>query len=224
MFCFGTHKTLTHIYKTQLEMARLADVLAAAGVDAIFPDAPHSARGPPTDDNPFAPPHYEWWNAERTPHGWVYDGADDTLALVARTLTATPCDGVLGFSQGCILGAIILHLVQSKSPLLQGAAFLPRFGLFFCGIPPRTLPPAVAAAVGGVPHAGALPPLAAPSLHVIGRRDPAAPRALAAGCVAPVVIEHERGHVIPRLVDGDVDTLRAFLEARAEEGGVISRL
>ena len=206
----------------QLEMARLDTVLTAAGVDPIFLDAPHPARGPPTDDNPFAPPHYEWWNAERTPSGWVYDGAEETLALVARVLTTTPCDGILGFSQGCILGSILLHLVQSRSPMLAGAAHLPSFGLFFCGIPPRALPPAVAAAVGGgATHANELPPLAFPTLHVIGRRDPAAPlsRALAAGCVSPLIIEHGRGHVIPRLEEADVAALRAFVEARVGERG-----
>lgn len=226
------HDPPPHPTHPQLEIARLADVLAAAGVDAIFPDAPHAARGPPTDDNPFPGPYYEWWNAERTPDGWVYDGVDATLAAAAATLAATPCDGVLGFSQGCILGTILLHMAAARSPLLAGAAAggrLPSFGVFFCGIPPRTLPPAVAAAVGGARHAGALPPLAAPSLHVLGRRDPAAPlsRALAASFVAPTVIEHERGHVIPRLAERDVGALRAFLDARACEadgGGAVSRL
>jgi hypothetical protein len=198
-------------------MARLTADLADVA-DCVFPDGPHTARGPPTDDNPFPPPHYEWWDAVRSPDGWRYEGAESTLALVARLLTTgPPFDGLLGFSQGCILASIVLRMVEARSPLLAAAASLPSFGIFFCGIPPRALPPAVSAAVGGARNAAALPPLAAPSLHVIGRRDPAAPlsRALAASFVAPIVIEHERGHVIPRLPAGDVATVRAFLAARA---------
>ena len=81
----------------------------------MFPDAPHAARGPPTDDNPFDGPWFEWWDAVRTRDGWRYDGADETLALVARLLaTGAPYDGVLGFSQGCILASIVLRMVEAR--------------------------------------------------------------------------------------------------------------
>ena len=29
-------------------------------------DAPHPATGPPPPDVPWPPPHYEWWNAQRS--------------------------------------------------------------------------------------------------------------------------------------------------------------
>ena len=108
--------------------------------------------------------------------------------------------------------------VPARSPLVAPppSVAAPRFGVFFCGILPR------AASIPG----GGGGALAAPTLHVIGRRDPAAPlsRALAAACVDPVVVEHERGHVIPRLAGEGAAAVRAFFDSRAADAVAAARL
>ena len=96
-------------------MARLTETLGDVA-DFVCVDAPHAARGPPTDDNPFPPPHYEWWDAVRGADGVLaYHGVEETLAAVRGALAAAPgFDGVLGFSQGSILGAAVLRMLADK--------------------------------------------------------------------------------------------------------------
>jgi pimeloyl-ACP methyl ester carboxylesterase len=129
-------------------------------VELVCLDAPHScsegaverlrsARGleaPP-------PPWLSWWDA--TDDGTVYHGLEETLAVIRAALERHPNAGILGFSQGAILGAAIAALAE------------------------RGDLPAIAYAIlvaGRVPRATALTPafttlIDVPSLHVWGTED-----------------------------------------------------
>jgi len=81
---------------------------------------------------------------------------------------------------------------------------------------------------GGAPLPLPLPrPLPLPSAHVIGARDPvrAFSEKLAAAFARPLVLQHARGHVVPRLDAAQVRRLHEFLllaasgEFRAAGGG-----
>jgi hypothetical protein len=179
--------------------------------------APHPATGPPPPDVPWSGPYFEWWNAQKNADGsWTYEGGEAAFAHLGRALRAGEYDGLLGFSQGTILASLALAFLSAGSPGpgggLAGITHPPRFALLYCGVFAK---PPMCDVLGGAGGRDARR-LAVPSLHVIGRGDPAAPlsRRLASAFVNPVVVEHPRGHVIPSLEGGDLATLRAFLEAR----------
>lgn len=129
-------------------------------VELVCLDAPHacsdgavqrltSARG--LDAPP--PPWLSWWDA--TDDGSVYRGLDETLTVIRAALERHPHAGILGFSQGAILGAAIAALSQRGD--------LP------------SIPYAILVA-GRVPRAAALAPafetlIDVPSLHVWGTDD-----------------------------------------------------
>ena len=126
----------------------------------IVPDAPHvcseeavaafyaNRRG----TRP-APPYRTWWRA--SDNGEEYLGWEDTLTLVRQLVEAHSPVGVIGFSQGAMLGTLVAALsARGELPKLRFAVLI----------------------AGRVPRALALQPLIAekirvPSLHVWGKRD-----------------------------------------------------
>jgi predicted esterase len=152
--------------------------------ELVYGDAPSIARG-----------DFGWWHAVADtaaagdPRAKRYRGWSRTRAWIARQVAERgPFDGVFGFSQGAALAALLVAL-----PALGPAAAPPAFGF--------------AIMVGGFQsndarHAPwfAAGALAVPSLHIIGRADsivaPGASHALAARFAAPVIVEHDGGHVI----------------------------
>jgi len=155
------------------EVAELAELVCV--------DAPSIADG-----------DFGWWHARAdvpapgAPPVKRYRGWSRTRAWIARYVAEHgPFDGVLGFSQGAALAALLVALaVVEPAPLL-------RFAIMIGGFQSADARHAPWFAAG---------PLAVPSLHVIGRADsivsPAASHALAARFAAPVVVEHDGGHVI----------------------------
>lgn len=134
-----------------------------------------------------------WWLSD--PAAGTFDaaaagdaaGLEASLAAVAAAVAERgPFDGVLGFSQGAALGAMLCALGQRGH-----ARFAPRFALLVAGF--RSRAPAHARFYAE--------PLAVPSLHVVGQADAVIPPArsaeLAACFVAPVVLEHPGGHFVP---------------------------
>lgn len=58
---------------------------------------------------------YGWWRRSNTADPPEYVGIEDGLAAVARTLTAEgPFDGVVGFSQGAALAAMVASLLEGR--------------------------------------------------------------------------------------------------------------
>jgi surfactin synthase thioesterase subunit len=147
--------------------------------------------------NVQAPPHLCWWNA--TDDGRLYRGFAESLAVLQGHVSDGAPFGVLGFSQGAILGATLAALAQ------RGEFAQPSF---------------VALVAGRVPRAEALKPmfeheLSVPSLHVWGARDVMArneaPK-LAAAFVATTreTICWDGPHVLPTFGPA-ADAIVAFL-------------
>ena len=151
---------------------------------------------------------FGWWrfNEAKT----EYAGVDESVARIRAEIAAHgPFDGLLGFSQGATMTAVMAHLTEGETP----APF--RFVMCFCGFQPRddVLAPALAA------RAADGPKIAIPSMHVLGLKDtlivPERARALAAAFADPIVIESpDSGHFIP--TGGDFKAkYRAFLDEQA---------
>ncbi|NXT16996.1 OVCA2 Esterase, partial [Prunella fulvescens] len=114
-------------------------------------------------------------------------GLEESLSAVAAALAEHgPFDGLLGFSQGAALAAMVCALRARGDP---------RFPVAFAVL--------VAAFASRAPAHGHFyrEPIALPSLHVVGDTDAviAAPlsRELAQCFVEPVVLTHPGGHFIP---------------------------
>jgi hypothetical protein len=104
------------------------------GIHLAYPTAPHrlspadvpgAAPSPSAADDDDASEAFAWWRRRDPPpgappapvDGAAYDGLDEGLAAVARALRDEgPFDGVVGFSQGGALAALVASLLEPGRP------------------------------------------------------------------------------------------------------------
>ena len=240
VLCLHSFRTSASILRQQFEIAGWeAEGTLGDLCDFTFVDSPHPSSGaiPPDVSGFFEPPYYEWWNATTVDGALEYVGLEQSLANVQYFVEANgPYDGVLGFSQGATLTGMMAAMgaAENRGPFAAaagaGAGSVP-FAMLVSGMLARTegakatYAAAAAAAAGGA---------TTPSLHIIGEADRVMPpvmseRAAAAFFSDPVIVRHERGHVVPRLTGEALKKVRGFLtsmqQARAaEEQGTASAL
>ncbi|HWZ90539.1 MAG TPA: alpha/beta hydrolase fold domain-containing protein, partial [Polyangiaceae bacterium] len=193
----------------QSQMRAFAKAVASEA-EFVCVDAPSLAQG-----------SFGWWHAREAgasrrgstgsgvePGAVRYEGWPATRDFItALCQRVGPFDGVFGFSQGAALAALLAAL--GACPSDHSAEAPPRFDF--------------AIMVGGFAssdrdhaHLFETPSgIPVPSLHVIGRADGIVPaaraRALAAKFQAPVILEHDGGHVVavtPHIAEGALDFLR----------------
>ncbi|EEH59203.1 uncharacterized protein MICPUCDRAFT_56871 [Micromonas pusilla CCMP1545] len=186
-------------------------------------DAPHPASGEIPRDvaRAFEGPYYEWWDASRDDRDGSlrYVGDDASVAFVERVAREDgPFDGVVGFSQGATFAGLLAAIgaVDGRGPFAAVSAEAPPvFAILLSGMLARTSEAAAtyAEAKDSPRHASI------PTMHVIGAADrvmpPALSERLASEFADPVIVTHERGHVVPRLERDALATARNFLAARA---------
>ncbi|XP_008563887.1 PREDICTED: ovarian cancer-associated gene 2 protein [Galeopterus variegatus] len=119
----------------------------------------------------------------------VCRGLDEALETVAQALNKLgPFDGLLGFSQGAALAALVCALGQEGDPRFP----LPRFIILVSGFCPRGL---------GLKESILQSPLSLPSLHVFGDTDRVIPSQesmqLASRFPGAITLTHSGGHFIP---------------------------
>eukprot|EP00754_Rhynchopus_humris_P034594 Rhum_TRINITY_DN15928_c0_g1::Rhum_TRINITY_DN15928_c0_g1_i1::g.162490::m.162490 len=221
ILCFPGFRTNAEILRRQLR-GFLPDI---EGVVLAFEPIPHThpASGPPdVMIREFFPDeeYGEWWARDENEQ---YIGIDETVERVTAMLADAPqkYDGVLGFSQGAVLAALLARLATLPEghprydARLVGAF---RFAVLFAGFVPRD-------DVAGKLFREELPPVALPSLHVWGSADPlsAASSGLSTKfCQKQVLLHlHTAGHVVPRLGKGDgeqYERVCGFFKQFVEEG------
>lgn len=144
-------------------------------------------------------------SAEEWPRGWWFSeeadtfnaleeptvcrGLEQALATVAQALDKLgPFDGLLGFSQGAALAALVCALGQAGDVRFP----LPRFIILISGFCPRGL---------GLKEPIMQSPLSLPSLHVFGDTDGVIPSQesiqLASHFPGAMTLTHSGGHFIP---------------------------
>ncbi|KAB0398727.1 hypothetical protein E2I00_015851 [Balaenoptera physalus] len=119
----------------------------------------------------------------------VCRGLEEALGTVAQALSKLgPFDGILGFSQGAALAALVCALGQAGDPRFP----LPRFIILVSGFCPRGL---------GLEEAILQGPLSLPSLHVFGDTDRVIPSQesmqLCSRFAGAIALTHSGGHFIP---------------------------
>lgn len=180
-------------------------------------DAPHLVPG--TEDEASDDPPRGWWFSrpgtfEASEAADQPAGLEESLEAVARALEERgPFDGLLGFSQGAALAAMVCALRARGDP---------RFPITFAIL--------VAAFASRAPAHDHFyrEPIALPSLHVVGDADAVIAARLSAELaqcfVEPVVITHPGGHFVPVAApqkEAYLDFLGRFRpgQGRAEQPG-----
>uniref|UniRef100_A0A8C5KU31 Esterase OVCA2 n=2 Tax=Jaculus jaculus TaxID=51337 RepID=A0A8C5KU31_JACJA len=136
-----------------------------------------------------------WWFSEEADvfsalqEPAVCRGLEEALGTVARAMDQWgPFDGLLGFSQGAALAALVCALGQAGDPRFP----LPRFVILVSGFCPRGL---------GLKEPILKSPLSLPSLHVFGDTDRVIPSQesmqLASQFPEAITLTHPGGHFIP---------------------------
>ena len=158
----------------------------------VFLDAPFPARGDPDPGIAMFyadQPYYEWFYRHDGGDGeTTYEGLEDSLQrLLTYIEEHGPFDGLLGFSQGASMATRVLHAQRTRAT--TGPRHSCRFAILIGGVPP------------GEASAATGPPLAVPSLHIMGEADPFLPesRKLEAmyAADARTSLTHQEKHNIP---------------------------
>ncbi|XP_060060130.1 esterase OVCA2 [Erinaceus europaeus] len=168
-----------------------AELVCLSGPHPV-PDGAGPDSGPrPPEEQPKG-----WWFSEQEADVFsaledpaVCRGLQEALGAVAQALNKLgPFDGLLGFSQGAALAALVCALGHVGDPRFP----LPRFAILVSGFCPRGF---------GLKEPFQRGPLSLPSLHVFGDTDRVIPSQesmqLASRFSGAITLMHSGGHFIP---------------------------
>ncbi|KAK6258821.1 hypothetical protein SCA6_013295 [Theobroma cacao] len=173
--------------------------------DFDFPDAPFPAKGKSDVEGLYGPPYFEWYQVNEV----ECSNFEECIAYIEDYMVKHgPFDGLLGFSQGGMLAAVLPWMQR------EGVAFTKvpkiKFLIIISGFklrelkhgPPKLLVNAFSA------------PVACPSLHLIGEKDflKEVGFTLLKSFVKPSVIHHSMGHTVPKLDENGQETMLKFIE------------
>ncbi|XP_058079440.1 dihydrofolate reductase-like [Magnolia sinica] len=166
----------------------------------VFPDGLFPAGGKSDIEGIFPPPYFEWFqfNQEFT----EYTNLDECISYLCDYITSNgPFDGLLGFSQGATLSALLLGY-QAQGKLLKDH---PPFKLFVSISGSKFRDPSIC-------DVAYKDPIKVRSVHFIGAKDwlrlPS--EELATAFDSPLIIRHPQGHTVPRLDEAVVEQLRGW--------------
>ncbi|KAI1825057.1 serine hydrolase FSH [Xylaria intraflava] len=195
----------------------------------IYPSAPHRLLAsdipgfiPPEDAAPQADEDLDNWAWFRMDlASGTYRGLSEGMAQIASAISAAGgVDGVMGFSQGGCMAALVAAALERRDDGAPWARELRaanggrplRFAVVYSGF---YAPPADLQWLYD-------PPVATPTLHFIGGLDTVVDenrsRALVERCRDPVVLTHPGGHYVPVARDW-VMPLVGWLKQRCEAAG-----
>ncbi|CAH2078081.1 unnamed protein product, partial [Thlaspi arvense] len=171
-------------------------------LDLVFLDAPFPCQGKSDVEGIFDPPYYEWFqfNKEFT----EYTNFENCLEyLEDRMMKLGPFDGLIGFSQGAILSGGLPGL-QAKGIALQKVPKI-KFVIIIGGAKFKSTKVADNAYSSS---------LETPSLHFLGETDFLKPYGiqLIDSYKNPVVVNHPKGHTVPRLDEKSLEKVTAFMD------------
>ncbi|XP_042417547.1 dihydrofolate reductase-like isoform X1 [Zingiber officinale] len=168
-----------------------------------YPDGIFLAGGKSDIEGVFPPPYYEWfqYNKEFT----EYENLEECISYLCDYMMKNgPFDGLLGFSQGAVLAAVLAgyqaqgQVLKDHPPIkflvsISGSMFRDPS---ICGIAYRD-------------------PIKVKSVHFIGEKDwlKLPSEDLASAFDNPLVLRHPQGHTVPRLDEGAVKQLSEWTES-----------
>lgn len=165
-----------------------------------FPDGMFPAGGKSDIEGIFPPPYFEWFqfNKEFT----EYTNLEECIAYLCEYITTKgPFDGLLGFSQGATLSALLLGY-QAQGKVLKEH---PPMKLFVSISGSKFRDPSIC-------DVAYKDPIKVRSVHFIGAKDwlrlPS--EDLATAFDNPLIIRHPQGHTVPRLDEAATEQLRSW--------------
>ncbi|CAM8939038.1 unnamed protein product [Rhodiola kirilowii] len=171
-------------------------------LDLFFADAPFPCQGKSDVEGIFDPPYYEWFqfNTDFT----EYLNFDECLDYIEELIIKHgPFDGLMGFSQGAILSGALPGLQKKGVALTK----VPKLKCIMIIGGAKLRAPAIA-------EQAYSNPIDCPSLHFIGEHDFLKEYGLhlIESCVDPVVINHPKGHTVPRLDEKSEKQMLEFID------------
>lgn len=160
-----------------------------AHFDLDFPDGLFPAGGKSEIEGIFPAPYFEWFqfNKEFT----EYTNLEECISYLCEYISSKgPFDGLLGFSQGATLSALLMGY-QAQGKVLKDHPPI-KFLISISGSKFRA--PAIC-------EVAYKEPIKAKSVHLIGEKDwlKLPSEDLAAAFEDPIIIRHPQGHTVPRL-------------------------
>ncbi|XP_048127792.1 esterase GA18864 [Rhodamnia argentea] len=171
-----------------------------AHFDMDFPDGLFPAGGKSDIEGVFPPPYFEWFQFEKD--FTEYTNLEECVKYLCEYITSKgPFDGLLGFSQGATLSALLLGY-QAQGKVLKDHPPL-KFFVSVSGSKFRT---------PDICDVAYKDPIKAKSVHFIGDKDwlKLPSQDLAAAFDNPLIIRHPQGHTVPRLDETATAQLRGW--------------
>ncbi|KAL3819645.1 hypothetical protein ACJIZ3_005550 [Penstemon smallii] len=168
-----------------------------AHFDMDFPNGIFPAGGKSEIEGIFPPPYFEWFqfNEDFT----EYKNLEECITYLCEYITNKgPFDGLLGFSQGATISALLLGY-QAQGKILKDH---PQFKLFVSISGSKFRDPSIC-------DVAYKDPIMVKSVHFIGDKDwlKLPSEELASAFVNPLIIKHPQGHTVPRLDERAVEKL-----------------
>ncbi|KAJ8770357.1 hypothetical protein K2173_014969 [Erythroxylum novogranatense] len=183
-----------------------------AHFDTDFADGIFPASGKSDIEGIFPPPYFEWFqfNKEFT----EYTNLEECISHLCEYITSKgPFDGLLGFSQGATLSALLLGY-QSQGKVLKEH---PPIKFFISVSGSKFRDPAIR-------DIAYKDTIKAKSVHFIGEKDwlKLPSEDLATAFDRPLIIRHPQGHTVPRLDETATKQLLSWVSdiLSGEENGV----
>uniref|UniRef100_J3MPA8 EF-hand domain-containing protein n=3 Tax=Oryza brachyantha TaxID=4533 RepID=J3MPA8_ORYBR len=175
--------------------------------DMVFPDGIFPAGDKSEIEGIFPPPYFEWFqfNKDFT----EYTNLDECIThLCDYMMENGPFDGLLGFSQGATLSALLIGY-QAQGKILNDHPPV-KFMVSIAGS--KFMDPSICSVAYK-------DPIKVKSVHFIGEKDwlKVPSEELAAAFEDPVIIRHPQGHTVPRLDEASVKQLSEWSSSILEE-------
>ncbi|MFQ6623119.1 hypothetical protein Gotur_002413 [Gossypium turneri] len=166
-----------------------------------FPDGLFSAGGKSDIEGIFPPPYFEWFqfNKEFT----EYTNLEECISHLCQYITHNgPFHGLLGFSQGATLGALLLGYKAQGKVLKEH----PPFKMFVSISGSKFREPIIC-------EVAYKDKINVKSVHFIGAKDwlKLPSEDLATAFHDPLIIRHPQGHTVPRLDEVSIEQLRKWI-------------
>ncbi|KAL7169412.1 hypothetical protein ACSBR2_034453 [Camellia fascicularis] len=165
-----------------------------------FPDGIYEAGGKSDIEGIFPPPYFEWFqfNKEFT----EYTNLEECICYLCDYMTKKgPFDGLLGFSQGATLSALLMGY-QAQGKVLKEH---PPLKLFVSISGSKFRDPSIC-------EIAYKDPINIRSVHFIGDKDwlKLPSEELATAFHNPLILRHPQGHTVPRLDEDTTEKLRSW--------------
>ncbi|XP_059428783.1 uncharacterized protein LOC132162554 [Corylus avellana] len=197
ILCLHGFRTSGSILKKQISKW---DPSIFAHFDLVFPNGIFPAGGKSEVEGVFPPPYFEWFqfNKEFT----EYTNLEECITFLCEYITSNgPFAGLLGFSQGATLSALLLGY-QAQGKVLKEH-------------PPMKLFVSISGSKfreAGICEVAYKEIIKVKSVHFIGAKDwlKLPSQELAASFDNPLIINHPQGHTVPRLDEVATEQLRSW--------------